>query len=109
MKNAIALTLFLLVPITLLGGVIFGTIRVGDRPLREGIEVCVQSEAGPICAKTDSYGGFRIDVPDTGMLELVVRLPGGENPKIKINSFSTPTRYELTLTRKGDRWVLRIK
>ncbi len=109
MKRASILAFLFLVPISLFAGVIFGTIRIGDRPLREGIEVCVQSKDGPICANTDPYGGFRLEVPETGVVVLEVRLPGRQNPTLRVNSFSTPTRYELELFREGDQWRLRIK
>ena len=89
------LTSLLLLPATLLGGPIYGTIRDGPNPLRStAIEIACPDFAHPssrVTSKTDDSGSFRVNVERQG--RCMLRIPGAT--EIGVYSSEKPLRYNL--------------
>jgi hypothetical protein len=93
---------------------IFGDIKMGDKPVAEGIKVTISAplkaaEAGkpvptPVVADTamtDKFGAYRLNVKEEGKCILTVQIEK-QTPTIEVVSYANATRYDLMLEKDKD-------
>ncbi len=104
-----------LLPLTqLLAGRIFGDIKMGDKPVAEGVKVTISAplkaaEAGkpapaPVVADssaTDKFGAYRLNVKEEGKCILTVHIDK-QTPTLEVLSYANATRYDLVLEKDKD-------
>ena len=91
---------------TVLAGEIYGTIKEGGKPIKEGTKVEVKCPKGSYSAETDKLGSYRLFVPEQGKCTLSVT-SGAVSPQMTIHSFEDSTRYNLVLEKKDGKSSLR--
>ena len=67
--------LMALFPSLLFGGEIYGTIKIGKRPIGEGIKVEIVCGEKTYTKKTDKHGAYSIYVQNKGRGMLIVHYP----------------------------------
>lgn len=93
---------------------IFGDIKMGDKPVAEGIKITISAplkaaEAGkpaptPVVADTaltDKFGAYRLNVKEEGKCVLTVQIEK-QTPSIEVVSYANATRYDLMLEKDKD-------
>lgn len=106
--NVVTLSVLLLAaaPAVAGAGEIYGSIREAGKPVKEGVKVEVVCAETPVAAETDSYGAYRLFVPEEGKCTLTVTV-GDEKPSIAVHSFEDSARYNLILEKKDGKLTLR--
>jgi hypothetical protein len=106
-------------------GKIFGDIRLGDKPVPEGVKVTVTTlitvpaatgETGEASPKatvadstvTDKFGAYTLKVKGEGKCTLTVHWDT-QAPSIEIISYNSTTRYDLILEKKDDTYIVKRK
>jgi hypothetical protein len=108
MKVWLILVLLGLVPELALAGEIRGTVMHGGKSVGPGINIEVHCVDKIYSTVTDKYGSYRLFLPETGTCRLQVTYQT-QAPSRDIVSFDDSTRYDLTLEKDGDLYVLRRK
>ncbi len=107
-------TITLLAAAPLFAGKIFGDIKLGDKPVAEGIKLTISApvkaaEAGkpaptPAVADsgvTDKFGAYRLNVKEEGKCILTVQIEK-QSPSLEVFSHANATRYDLVLEKDKD-------
>lgn len=108
MKAWLIVTLIAVIPALAVAGEIRGAVMHGGKPLGPGIEIEVHCADHVYSTVTDKYGSYRLFLPDSGTCQLTVKYQN-QTPSREIVSFDDSTRYDLTLEKDGDQYVLRRK
>jgi hypothetical protein len=100
--NMLKIFLFLTVlfPSLVFGGEIYGTIKIGKRPVGEGTKVEIVCGGKTYTQRTDKYGSYSIYVEGKGQGTLKVHYPveSGHAPSISIFSYEkNAARYDLVI------------
>ena len=98
----------LLLPCSILAGEIYGNLTEEGRPVGPGVNVEVMFGGKTYSGSTDSYGSYRVHVPDKGRSELRVRHPQ-MSESIEVFSYEGSVRYDLVLEKKDGKLSLRRK
>ncbi len=115
MHRIIILLALVLLPLSqLLAGRIFGDIKLGDKPVAEGVKVTISAplkaaEAGkpapaPVVADSsaaDKFGAYRLNVKEEGKCILTVHIDK-QTPTLEVFSYANATRYDLVLEKDKD-------
>jgi hypothetical protein len=81
-------------------GQIYGNLKEGDRPVRQGVTVQVTCRnPTPYQGQTDAYGSYSINVRESTNCELKV-LYDGCTPTIQIYSEDEPIRYDFVIQKE---------
>lgn len=107
MKVWLILALLGLVPELALAGEIRGAVIHDGKSVGQGVDIEVHCGDKAYTTTTDKYGRYRLFLPE-GTCQLQVRFQN-QTPSRDIVSFDDSTRYDLTLERDGDQYVLRRK
>jgi hypothetical protein len=107
MKTARILFLILLfIPILVHSGEIYGTIKGdGGKPMTKQVIQIIQNEIVVASDTTDMNGYFTIAVKEVGKLKL--EIVGYKGVSLDVFSTNKSTRYNLTLNKAGDKWILK--
>jgi hypothetical protein len=107
MKTARILFLFfLLIPIFVQSGEIYGTIKGDDgKPLSKQVVQIFQNDKVVASDTTDTNGYFTVVVKEVGKLKL--EIVGYKGASFDVFSAKSSTRYNLTLNKSGDKWILK--
>ena len=110
----ITLAIVLLPLSQLLAGRIFGDIKMGDKPVAEGVKVTISAplkaaEAGkpaptPVVidsSAADKFGAYRLNVKEEGKCILTVHIDK-QTPTLEVFSYANATRYDLVLEKDKD-------
>jgi hypothetical protein len=108
--KALVLSVVLLVSISsaALAGEVYGTIKEGGKPVKDGLEVELACGAKPVVGDTDKFGSYRLFAAEEGKCTLTVKV-GEERPSVTVHSFSDSARYNLVLERKDGKYTLRTE
>ncbi len=107
MKTLIVLALVAAtVPTIAVAGEIFGTIKEGGAPVKEGMKVALVCGAKTYAAETDKNGAYRLFAEEEGKCTLTVTV-GNEVPSTTVHSFADSARYNLILEKKDGKYTLR--
>ncbi len=87
-------------------GEVFGTIKEGGKPVKEGLKVTVTCGAKSVAGATDKNGAYRLFAAEEGKCTLTVEV-GGEAPTTTVSSYEDSARYNLVLEKKDGKYVLR--
>jgi len=97
-------TLFL--PVLSLAGEIYGTIKGDDgKPLVNQVVQIKQNDKVLASAKTDANGYFTVTIKEVGKCKLEVA--GFKEAGFEVFSSNKSTRYNLIMTKTGDKWTLK--
>ncbi|MGA1794886.1 MAG: hypothetical protein ACMUIL_03405 [bacterium] len=101
MKRIIAITaIFLLYPSLLLAGSVRGTIKVGGRPIEEGVLIKVIPEGNKVyTTKTDRFGSYRLTIRQTGRCRFILENYHNQSPEFEIQSYKNSVEYNFVLER----------
>ncbi|MFQ5603323.1 MAG: hypothetical protein ACE5IR_22045 [bacterium] len=95
-----ALLLIMLIPSLVFAGEIYGSIKMGKRPVR-GVKVEIKStRKTPYSATTDRHGSYIIYVKEKGKCTLKLYIKEGKKvhtPTIKVYSSKSSAHYNLIL------------
>lgn len=90
------LLFFVCLPSFALAGEIYGRIKVGKDYIEQGIKVEVEYNGGQKYTLTETFGSYRLYVPEKG--KFIFRLykdKDREPATITLYSFDKPARYDL--------------
>jgi hypothetical protein len=105
MKKLILLIL-LFVPILSYAGDIYGTIKGDDgKPLTNQVVQIKQDDKVIGSATTDINGYFTVTIKDVGKFKLEV--VGYKDASFEVFSSNKSTRYNLLMSKAGDKWILK--
>ena len=93
-------------PLPVLAGELYGTIKENGKPVKEGLPVTVACGDKTVSGATDKTGSYRVVASEEGKCTLTVKV-GGEAPSTVIHSYSDSARYNLVLEKKGGKYALR--
>jgi hypothetical protein len=107
MKTKRMLMLILLfIPILSYAGDIYGTIKGDDgKPLTNQVVQIKQNDKVIASATTDANGYFTVTIKDVGKFKLEV--VGYKETGFEVFSSNKSTRYNLLMSKVGDKWVLK--
>jgi hypothetical protein len=107
MKTAKLLFIFLLlVPVLSLAGEIYGTIKGDDgKPLTNQVVQIKQNDKVIASDTTDANGYFSVTIKEVGKLKLEMEAYKGAS--FDVFSSNSSSRYNLSLTKAGDKWILK--
>jgi hypothetical protein len=108
MKVWLILVLLGLVPELALAGEIRGAVMHGEKSVGQGVDIEVHCADHVYSTVTDKYGSYRLFLPENGTCQLQVKYQN-QTPSREIVSFDDSTRYDLTLEKDGDQYLLRRK
>ncbi|MBA2252163.1 MAG: hypothetical protein H0W13_05590 [Nitrospirales bacterium] len=108
MKVWFILLLLGLVPELALAGEIRGAVLHGGKSVGQGVDIEVRCGTNLYSTVTDKYGSYRLFLPENGTCRLQIKYQS-QTPSREIVSFDDSTRYDLTLEKDGDQYVLRRK
>jgi len=103
------LLLFLVVliyPSISLSGEIYGSIKIGNRYVQQGVNIKIKCNNSPITTQTDQYGSYRVRISHIGSCTLKVTY-GNQTPSIKIYAYKRPVRYDLLLEKSNGRYFIK--
>jgi len=86
---------------------LYGTLREGDRPVPQGVQVTVSCPGNPShTGTTDASGVYRIYVPEKGRCTLQVQY-NGQSASAEVYSFDDATKYDFDLIQQKGFYTLR--
>lgn len=89
------------------GAQLYGTLREGDRPVPQGVEVTVSCPGNPShTGTTDASGVYRIYVPEKGRCTLQVQY-NQQAASAEVYSFDDATKYDFDLIQQKSGYTLR--
>lgn len=102
-------------------GKIFGDVKLGDKPVPEGIKITITApapagEAAAVTAKpaiadsavTDKFGAYTLKVKGEGKCTLTLYWEK-QTPSLEVFSYNAATRYDLILEKKDGAYILKRK
>jgi hypothetical protein len=89
-------------------GEVYGTIKEGGKPVKDGLKVGLACGAKAVAGETDKFGAYRLFAADEGKCTLTVRV-GEESPSTTVHSYADSARYNLVLERKDGKYTLRTE
>jgi hypothetical protein len=96
----------LFVPILTFAGEIYGTIKGDDgKPLTNQAVQIMLNDKIMATAKTDINGYFTIPIKEVGKFKLEV--VGFKEASFDVFSSNKSTRYNLLMSKAGDKWILK--
>jgi hypothetical protein len=102
----ILMLLLMFVPILAYAGDIYGTIKGDDgKPLVNQVVQIKQDEKVIGTGTTDTNGYFTISIKEVGKYKLEV--VGYKDANFEVFSSNKSTRYNLLMTKSGEKWVLK--
>jgi len=109
MKPIIILAMLsLLVVSAAAAGEIFGSIKENNKAVGKGIKVEVVTLKKTYTAETDSFGTYRLFVPEKGKCTLRVNF-NKQTPTFDIFSYDKSTRYDFLIEDVKGQYILRRK
>jgi hypothetical protein len=105
MVGRLLLLVILVIAESAVAGEIRGTIKLGGKPIGPGIGVEARCGDQIHSTSTDKYGTYRLYLPESGSCQLSVSFQN-QTPSREIVSFEDSTRYDLTLEKQGDQYIL---
>lgn len=108
MRALHVLMLLGLVPELALAGEIRGAVTHDGKSVGPDVSIEVRCADHVYSTVTDKYGSYRLFLPESGNCQLQVTYQH-QTPSREIVSFDDSTRYDLTLEKDGDRFLLRRK
>jgi len=107
MKTARILFLILLFfPVLSFAGEIYGTIKAGDgKPLVNQVVQIIQNDKLMASDTTDVNGYFTISIKEVGKFKLEV--VGYKGASFEVFSSNKSTRYNLSMIKSDDKWILK--
>lgn len=110
MKVSITLILLgMLFPSFAYSGEIYGSIKVGNSPVRRGVVVEARPDTNkqkPYYARIGRYGSYSLYVPEKGRCILKVYYKQPSSLKIAVYSYDEPVQYDLFLEKKNGQYFL---
>lgn len=106
MNARLILLLLMLVPEFTVAGEIRGAVMHGGKSAGPGVDIEVHCGDKAYTTTTDKYGSYRLFLPESGTCRLQVKYQN-QSPSRDIVSFDGSTRYDLTLDKEGDQYMLR--
>jgi hypothetical protein len=98
--------IFFFLPIISQAGEIYGTIKAEDgRPLANKEVQIFQKEKLIVSGTTDTNGYFSVAIKEVGNYKLVI--VGFNDASFNVFSSTKSTRYNLSLKKLGEKWVLK--
>ena len=83
-------------------GQIYGSVKEGSRSVGEGVEVSINCGGKPISARTDSYGSYKLYVPNSGKCTLSIYYQNQWSQPFPVFSDQEPLRYDFELVKQSD-------
>jgi|GEM_PF-525279 len=107
MRTLAILVLFLVfLPVLSHAGEIYGTIKGDDgKPLMNQVVQIKQNDKVIASATTDKNGYFTITIKEVGKFKLEV--VGYKEASFEVFSSNKSTRYNLMMSKAGDKWILK--
>jgi len=104
--TGILLFILLFVPFLSNAGEIYGTIKGNDgKPLTNQVVQIMKNEKVMASATTDTNGHFSVTIKEVGKFKLEV--VGYKDASFDVFSSNKSTRYNLLLSKTGDKWILK--
>lgn len=85
-----------------IAGQIYGNVKEGNRSVGEGVEISINCASKPIAARTDTYGSYKIYVPNSGKCSLTILYQNRWSQPFSIYSDQEPVRYDFELLKQPD-------
>ena len=104
----VSVVLLVSMPSLASAGEVYGTIKEGGKPVKDGLKVELACGAKPVAGETDKFGAYRLFAPEEGKCTLTVRI-GDQSPSVAVHSFADSARYNLVLERKDGKYTLRTE
>jgi hypothetical protein len=102
----ILIIILLFAPILSIAGEIYGTIKGDDgKPLTSQVVQIKQNDKVLASATIDANGYFTVTVKEVGKFRLEV--VGYKDAGFDVFSSNNSTRYNLLMTKAGDKWILK--
>jgi hypothetical protein len=102
----ILIIILLFVPILSFAGEIYGTIKGDDgKPLTSQVVQIKLIDKVIASATTDVNGYFTVTIKEVGKFRLEV--VGYKDAGFEVFSSNNSTRYNLLMTKAGDKWILK--
>ena len=93
-------------PILTYAGEIYGTLKGDDgKPLTKQVVQILQNDKVVASGSTDTNGYFTVTIKEVGKLKL--EIVGYKGASLDVFSTNKSTRYNLTLNKAGDKWILK--
>jgi len=101
MKRIIVIiSICLLCPSPLLAGSVRGSIKVGGRPIKEGVEIRIIPEGSSgYATRTDRFGSYRLTIRETGRCRFILENYDDQSPEFEIQSYKNSVEYNFILER----------
>jgi hypothetical protein len=104
--KGILILILLLIPVMTFAGEIYGTIKGADgKPLSGQVVQVKQNDKVIASATTDENGYFTVTIKEVGKFNLEV--VGYKDAAFEVFSSNKSTRYNLTMSKVGEKWVLK--
>ena len=104
--KGILMLILLFVPILSYAGDIYGTIKGDDgKPLTNQVVQIKQDDKVIGTATTDANGYFTVAIKEVGKFKLEV--VGYKDAGFEVFSSNKSTRYNLLMSKAGDKWILK--
>ncbi len=105
-STGILILILLLVPFLSFAGEIYGTIKSDDgKPLTNQVVQIKQNDKVMASATTDVNGFFTVTLKEVGKFTLEVA--GYSGTSFEVFSSNKSTRYNLLMSKAGDKWILK--
>jgi hypothetical protein len=106
--KTLRIIIFILIclPVISYAGEIYGTLKGDDgKPLTNQVVQIIQIDKVVASDTTDTNGYFTLKIKEVGKLKLEV--VGYKGASLDVFSTNNSTRYNLTLNKSGDKWILK--
>ena len=91
-----------------LAGEIFGTLREGPKAVSKGVKVEIVTPSKTYAAATDTFGSYRLYVPEKGKCTLKVYFKN-QTVTFDLYSYDKSTRYDMSIETKDGKYILKRK
>jgi hypothetical protein len=107
MKTArILIFVLICLPVLSYAGEIYGTLKGDDgKPLTKQVVQILQNDKVIATDTTDANGYFTLKIKEVGKLKFEV--VGYKGASLDVFSTNNSTRYNLTLNKSGEKWILK--
>ncbi len=107
-KSIVSLALLFLISAPGLAGEVFGTIRDGSKTVPKGVKIEIISPQKSYATQTDSYGSYRMYIPEKGKCTLKVTY-NNQTLLYTIYSYDKSTQYDFSIMSKDGKYSLKRK
>jgi len=98
--------ILLFIPVLAIAGEVYGTIKGDDgKPLTKQVVQIIQNEKVVASDTTDVNGYFTVKIKEVGKFKL--EIVGYNGASLDVFSTNKSTRYNITLNKAGDKWILK--